>query len=125
MLQTGEPRRCNPAQTTAEIPVEVSVAPVIPFVTEPDLERVLEAACEADASTRTTSSCDCPGKCAPLFEEWLQAHLPGRVHASRPSALRAARRHDGTDFSVFLAQPSNRPGDEQRSVVPKSTGPVL
>lgn len=49
MLQAGEPRHCNPAETTAGIPVEVSVAPVIPFVMEPDLERVLEAAREAGA----------------------------------------------------------------------------
>src|SRR5690606_38683631 len=57
IARTLEPRAAAPARrlrtirTLAEagISVGVSIAPVIPFVTEPDLERVLEAAIEAGA----------------------------------------------------------------------------
>ena len=57
--RTLEPRAATPSRrlrtirTLAEagIPVGVSIAPVIPFVTEPDLERVLEACAEAGATT--------------------------------------------------------------------------
>jgi DNA repair photolyase len=48
----------------AGIPVSVSIAPVIPFVTEPDLERVMEAAVEAGARQAATSCCACHGRSA-------------------------------------------------------------
>src|SRR5690606_11102996 len=57
IARTLEPRAAAPARllrtirTLAEagIPVSVSIAPVIPFVTEPDLEHIVQAAFEAGA----------------------------------------------------------------------------
>ncbi|MGH8809313.1 MAG: PA0069 family radical SAM protein, partial [Noviherbaspirillum sp.] len=57
IARTLEPRATAPQRrlrtirslSEAGIPVGVSIAPVIPFVTEPDLERVLAAAMEAGA----------------------------------------------------------------------------
>ena len=57
VARTLEPRAAAPLRrlrtirtlTDAGIPVGVSIAPVIPFVTEPDLERVMVAAAEAGA----------------------------------------------------------------------------
>ncbi len=59
----------------AGIPVGVSIAPVIPFITEPDLERVLEAAREAGAVYANYIVLRLPGKfarysrsgCRPIF----------------------------------------------------------
>jgi DNA repair photolyase len=55
--RTLEPRAAAPMRrlrtirtlTEAGIPVSVSVAPIIPFVTEPEIERILEAARDAGA----------------------------------------------------------------------------
>ncbi|TFV87909.1 radical SAM protein, partial [Oxalobacteraceae bacterium OM1] len=82
-----EPRAAAPARrlrtirTLAEagIPVGVSVAPVIPFVTEPDLERVLAAAAEAGASGASYIVLRLPWEVSPLFQQWLQAHFLDRA----------------------------------------------
>ena len=58
IARTLEPRAAAPARrlrairtlTDAGIPVGVSIAPIIPFVTEPEIEKVLEAARDAGAS---------------------------------------------------------------------------
>ncbi len=63
----------------AGVPVGVSIAPVIPFVTEPDLERVLEACAEAGATSASYIVLRLPWEVAPLFREWLAAHFPDRV----------------------------------------------
>jgi DNA repair photolyase len=66
------------------------VAPVIPFVTEPDLERVLETVREAGAVYANYIVLQLPWEVRPLFEEWLQAHFPDR--AERVPCMRNARR---------------------------------
>ncbi|UVS97491.1 PA0069 family radical SAM protein [Burkholderia glumae] len=63
----------------AGVPVGVSIAPVIPFVTEPDLERVLEACAEAGATHASYIVLRLPWEVAPLFREWLGAHFPERA----------------------------------------------
>lgn len=87
VARTLEPRAAAPARrlrtirtlTDAGIPVGVSVAPVIPFVTEPDLERVLAAAAEAGAVNASYIALRLPWEVNPLFHEWLQAHFPDRA----------------------------------------------
>lgn len=87
VARTLEPRAAAPARrlrtirtlTDAGIPVGVSVAPVIPFVTEPDLERVLAAAAEAGAVNASYIALRLPWEVSPLFHEWLQAHFPDRA----------------------------------------------
>ena len=61
------------------MPVGVSIAPVIPFVTEPDMERVLEACFEAGATHASYIVLRLPWEVAPLFREWLGAHFPDRA----------------------------------------------
>ena len=54
-----EPRAAAPARrlrtikalADAGVPVGVSVSPIIPFINEPELERILEAAAEAGAQS--------------------------------------------------------------------------
>ncbi|WP_019142920.1 PA0069 family radical SAM protein [Noviherbaspirillum massiliense] len=82
-----EPRAAAPARrlrsirtlADAGIPVGVSIAPVIPFITEPDLERVLEAAVEAGAINASYIVMRLPWEVNPLFQQWLQAHFPDRA----------------------------------------------
>jgi DNA repair photolyase len=87
VARTLEPRATAPARrlrtiralTDAGIPVGVSIAPVIPFVTEPDLERVLAAAAEAGAVNASYIVLRLPWEVNPLFQQWLHAHFPDRA----------------------------------------------
>ncbi|HYD78709.1 MAG TPA: PA0069 family radical SAM protein [Paucimonas sp.] len=87
VARTLEPRAAAPARrlrtirtlADAGIPVCVSIAPVIPFVTEPDLERVLAAAAEAGADSAGYIILRLPWEVNPLFQQWLQAHFPDRA----------------------------------------------
>ncbi|WP_404992759.1 PA0069 family radical SAM protein [Cupriavidus pauculus] len=87
IARTLEPRAATPARrlrtirelTDAGVPVGVSVAPLIPFITEPDLERILEAAREAGAVYANYIVLRLPWEVRPLFQEWLQAHFPDRA----------------------------------------------
>jgi DNA repair photolyase len=87
IARTLEPRAAAPARrlrtirTLAEagIPVGVSIAPIIPFVTEPDIERIAEAAFEAGASRVSYTVLRLPWEVAPLFRDWLEAHFPDRA----------------------------------------------
>jgi len=63
----------------AGIPVAVNVAPLIPFITEQELERVMAAAAEAGASSLGYTVLRLPWEVNPLFQEWLQAHFPERA----------------------------------------------
>jgi len=74
-------RRLRTIRTLAEagIPVGVSVAPMIPFVTEPDMERVLEACAQAGATQASYIVLRLPWEVSPLFKSWLTAHYPDRA----------------------------------------------
>ncbi|MBI5717337.1 MAG: PA0069 family radical SAM protein [Burkholderiales bacterium] len=74
-------RRLRTLQTLARagVPVGVSVSPLIPFVNEPELERVLEAAREAGASNAFSIVLRLPWEVNPIFQQWLQQHLPERA----------------------------------------------
>ena len=74
-------RRLRTIKTLAEagVPVGVSVSPLIPFLNEPELERVLEAAAEAGASSAFSIPLRLPWEVNPLFQDWLQQHFPERA----------------------------------------------
>ena len=82
-----EPRAASPlrrleamsALTRAGIPVGVSVSPVIPFLNEPDIERVVGAAAAAGACAGFSIPLRLPWEVAPLFEQWLASHFPDRA----------------------------------------------
>lgn len=60
------------------VPVGVNVAPIIPFLNEPEIERLVEAAVEAGASSVHYTIVRLPWEVSPLFREWLQHHVPDR-----------------------------------------------
>jgi len=110
--RTLEPRAAAPARrlrtirtlTDAGIPVRVSVAPIIPFVTEPDLERVLEAAREAGAVSAHYVVLRLPWEVNPLFQQWLEAHFPERAQRvmNRVRDMRGGKEYD-SDFSKRMS----------------------
>jgi len=63
----------------AGVPVGVFVAPVIPALTDSDMEGVMEAAREAGATTISYTLVRLPHQVAPLFREWLDVHFPQRA----------------------------------------------
>ena len=54
-------------------------APMIPFVNDHELERILEAAVAEGATAASRVLLRLPWELKELFEEWLQAHFPDRA----------------------------------------------
>jgi DNA repair photolyase len=106
IARTLEPRAAAPARrlrtirtlTDAGIPVAVSVAPIIPFVTEPDIERLLEAVKEAGAVSAHYTVLRLPWEVNPLFHQWLQTHFPERATRvmNRVREMRGGKDYDAT-----------------------------
>ncbi len=73
-------RRLRTIRTLAEhgVPVGVSLAPHIPFVTD-DMEQVLQAAWDAGARSAFYHVLRLPWKVSPLFKQWLALHYPLRA----------------------------------------------
>jgi DNA repair photolyase len=97
-----EPRAAGPqarlraieALAAARVPVGVMVAPVIPALTDHELERVLEAAARAGATVASYTLLRLPYEVKDLFREWLANHFPQRAtHVM--SVIRSMR--DGRD----------------------------
>ena len=105
--RTLEPRAAAPARrlrtirtlTEAGNPVSVSVAPIIPFVTEPEIERILEAARDAGAVSAHYTVLRLPFEVNPLFQQWLEAHFPERAQRvmNRVREMRGGKDYD-SDF---------------------------
>jgi len=91
-------RRLRTIRTLADagVPVGVSVSPVIPFVNEPEIERILEAAAAAGARAAFSIVLRLPWEVNPLFQDWLQRHFPERAARvmARIRELRGGRDND-------------------------------
>jgi DNA repair photolyase len=82
-----EPRAATPerrletmaALSEAGIPVAVLASPMIPALNDAELERILEAASQAGASSAGYILLRLPLELAPLFEEWLGTHVPDKA----------------------------------------------
>lgn len=82
-----EPRASTPAKrleairrlNDAGIPTGVMVAPVIPALTDHEMDAILEAAAEAGAKEAGHILLRLPLEVKELFEEWLRAHYPDRA----------------------------------------------
>jgi len=82
------------------VPVGVNIAPIIPFVNEPEIERIVDAAAEAGAASIHFTVLRLPWEVAPLFRAWLEQHLPER--AARVMA-RVRDMRGGKDYDADFA----------------------
>ena len=106
-----EPRAASPARrlrtiealAKAGVPVGVSVSPVIPFINEPEIERVLEAAANAGATSAFSVVLRLPWEVNPVFQDWLQQHFPQRAARvmARVREMRGGRDYDAS-FSTRM-----------------------
>jgi DNA repair photolyase len=100
-----EPRVAIPARrlqtirrlTEAGIPVRVMIAPVVPGLTDPELEKILEAAKDAGAVAASYISIRLPLEVSGLFQDWLVQNYPDR--ASKVMA-RVRELHGGKDYDA-------------------------
>lgn len=83
--------------TEAGCPVRVMVSPVVPGLTDPEIETILAAAKDAGAVAASWIMLRLPLEVSPLFREWLAEHYPGR--AARVMA-RVREMHGGQDYSA-------------------------
>ena len=82
-----EPRASTPANrlravrelTDAGIATTVLVAPIIPFINDEFLERVLEASKDAGALAASYTVIRLPYELKALWKDWLNTHFPDRA----------------------------------------------
>jgi DNA repair photolyase len=85
--RTLEPRAPRPEKRIAAIrdlaaagvPTHLNVAPIIPAITDNEIEAILERGAEAGAATASYIPIRLPHEVAPLFRDWLDAHYPERA----------------------------------------------
>jgi DNA repair photolyase len=99
-----EPRAASPklrlaaiqALAKAGVPVGVMVAPVIPGLTDHEIPNVLAAAGAAGASFAGTEIVRLPLMVAPIFQAWLEQHVPEKKEkiVNRIRDIRGGRLND-------------------------------
>jgi DNA repair photolyase len=83
--------------SAAGIPVRAMVSPVIPGLTDHEIEAILAACAEAGARAASWIALRLTGEVAELFTEWLEAHFPDRAAKvlGRVRSLHGGRDYDG------------------------------
>lgn len=98
-------RRLRTIETLARagVPVGVSVSPVIPFLNEPEIEKILQAARDAGATSAFSVVLRLPWEVNPLFQQWLEQHVPDRAARimARVREMRGGKDYDA-DFSTRM-----------------------
>jgi DNA repair photolyase len=79
----------------AGVPVGVLIAPIIPMITDSELERILEAARSAGAMSAGYVLLRLPHELKEIWREWLRLHFPDRA-AHVMSLMR--QMHGGKDY---------------------------
>lgn len=106
---TLEPRAPAPRKRIAAIkalndacvPTYVSIAPVVPQITDHEMESIVAAAAEAGARGGFYLPVRLPHEVAPLFRAWLDQHYPDRAAKVMATihSLRGGRDNDPNFFS--------------------------
>jgi len=105
LARAMEPRAATPAKrleavkalSEAGVPTMVMTAPIIPGLTDSEIERLLEAAQTAGAREVGYVLLRMPLEVSPLFKDWLLRHYPNRYRHVL-SLLRSMR--DGKDYDA-------------------------
>jgi len=114
VARTVEPRAPTPERrlaavaklAAAGIPTYVSIAPVIPAITDHEIEHLVARAAQAGARHAFFIPIRLPHEVAPLFRAWLDTHYPeraGKVMAIIRS-LRGGRDNDPDFFTRMKGQ---------------------
>lgn len=106
---TVEPRAPHPERrlkavaqlAAAGVPVYVSISPVIPWITDHEIEALVARAADAGATAVGFIPVRLPWEVAPLFRAWLDAHFPERAGKvmSTIQSIRGGRDNDPAFFS--------------------------
>jgi len=106
-----EPRASAPRQRIAAIralaqagiPTSISVSPVVPAITDHEIEAIVAAGAEAGARGAFSLVVRLPHEVAPLFREWLAVHYPDRAAKVMAliSEMRGGRDNDPNFFDRF------------------------
>ena len=114
IARTVEPRAPHPERRLAAvrkladagIPVFVSISPVIPAITDHEMEHLLERASEAGARAAFYLPVRLPWEVAPLFKAWLDEHFPDRAGKvmSIIHQLRGGKDNDPNFFTRMQGQ---------------------
>jgi DNA repair photolyase len=104
-----EPRAPSPARrmetirrlTQAGIPVRLMVAPVVPGLTDHELEPILEAGQKAGAVAASMIGLRLPREVSGLFQDWLARHFPDRA-AKIMGRIREL--HGGQDYDPVFGK---------------------
>ncbi len=109
VAMTVEPRAPTPQRRLAAvrkladagIPTYVSISPVIPAITDMEIEQLLAAAADAGARSAFFLPVRLPWEVAPLFRAWLDTHFPDRASKvmATINSLRGGRDNDPEFFS--------------------------
>jgi len=86
IARTLEPRAAHPRRrveairqlAAAGIPVVASVSPIIPAITDHEIEAIVETVASAGARDATFIPIRLPHEVSPLFRAWLEEHYPDR-----------------------------------------------
>jgi DNA repair photolyase len=116
LKRTLEPRTASPRArlrtirklAQAGIPVQVMVAPVIPVLTDAELENILQAAAEAGARAAGYVLLRLPHELKVLFREWLEQHEPLK---SQHVLTRLQAMHGGVDYDSRWGQRQRGSGE--------------
>lgn len=103
LARTMEPRASTPTKrleairqlSDAGVPASVMVAPIVPGLNDPELERILDSARAAGAREAGYVILRLPLEVAPIFKDWLLRHYPDRYRHVM-SLIRSMR--DGKDY---------------------------
>lgn len=93
-------RRIRTIRRLAEagVPVRVMVSPIVPGLTDHEVEAILSAAAEAGAVAASSILLRLPLEVEGMFRDWLDAHVPGRAAKvmKRLEELHGGRAYDPT-----------------------------
>ena len=94
------------ALSEAGVPTFASIAPIIPQITDHELEAIVEAAAEAGAHGATYIPVRLPHEVAPLFRAWLEEHYPDRADKVMATiqSIRGGRDNDPNFFTRMRGQ---------------------
>lgn len=94
------------ALTDAGVPTYVAIAPVIPQITDHEMEAIIAVAAEAGARGGFFMPVRLPHEVAPLFRDWLDTHYPDRARKVMATihSLRGGKDNDPNFFSRMRGQ---------------------